>query len=387
MSKKRGFRYFFCYIVILVVISLPIVSFYLLSEVYSYHNRMPQRVVLDDAIFGNSDSEKNNYQVSKVDVAYPIYSSNVLADDSLIFSTANIDRNGEGIYNLDYSTNAKPESNPIFKGSNVINVSPDRQKVMFTNWGNGAEVSIYDFQTNEVISKYAAVKFCNWLPDSSAFIGIDQKSIFVQTLSSDIRTSIVETDLLYKSMLKSSIEVREITDAMILPWYDFKVSIDGKRLYILSWSEDSDSSLLFELNIENGDLSILPIDGYISGILPLNNGNLLFTGNIDGYEGMYLYAVKDKFVKRIIEDSIFSFNISPDNQRIAYGIIKDDKSHELYVASFTNGNLDSSKFIYSDKGYLNNLYWNLDGDKLFLVKSELGGSEIYTFTFENEEFF
>jgi Tol biopolymer transport system component len=390
MNKTKTIKAGLMKLAIFFIITASILSFFVLGGIYSFRNNKPQTIVLDKALFDTTGvPEKNNFQVTKFNVSYPFYSTDILADGSLVFTSTNSRKSGEDVFILDPSNPDSPAISSININSSSVRVSPDRTMISCYDFNYGLQF-IYDLETRKIIRKYSSLNFCAWLPDSSGFIAMDKDQVYIQYINKSEDTPdkvqhIIKYISLYEQV-KSYTEqpiIRSPKVAQNIPWYVFEVSPEGDKLFFIDYYSTANTTLVI-LDIKSGGISTVPLYGFIGAIKPLNNGNILFAGNVDGYDGLFICDIKDKLVKKILNGNIYMFALSPDNKRIAYSIIKDKQPTELHLASLINERIYYNKTILSDNKYINYLGWNIHSDKLFMVNSKLGGSEIFEFTFEDE---
>jgi hypothetical protein len=417
MNKGNSAKIFKHLLIPTAILTVSILSFYIVSYIYAFGNKAPQTVILNRNLFDNNQPDKKEFAVagtSKLDLSYSVCGLDVLDDDLIALSAYNFNINSKfrELYTLSFSQNKLSESYNK-NGSDVygIDASPDGKKILCldysVNYKNspaynkmpGSRLIIYDMQTKKTVKTFDNIIHAEWLPDSSGFIGIDMNKVFLQDLISGQRNDLLDTGSIYTSMPAEELSPQEAgqftkyldiqmakgVSPLQISLSSFKISRDGNQLYFMFPGVKSTTFIVYTINQGSSGLANIRIGGTVNSFAMMNNGNILFNGSIDGNDGMFIYNVKSKIVNNIAHGNIYVFDISPDNKELAYAAVNNSGTSELYAAYLDNDGLESVKTVYRDQKYLNYLAWSRDGQSLFATTSKLGGSLIYKYSFKYEE--
>ena len=174
-------------LIFFIIFSL-IAAFYLLSDLFSLNSRKPRRIDLPQNLFNNEEDISWNFELSKFDLPSPIYSIDVLKNNSIVFISTNRDTMRSAIYILDLE---EFESGGSFTPLNINNqgifhVSPDGEKIIFNDGKFTDNIVLYDVDSQEETSFYKGMRFCAWLPGSNAFVAVYQDSLVMVDLQSHL---------------------------------------------------------------------------------------------------------------------------------------------------------------------------------------------------------
>lgn len=373
--NSEKYRSLFIPISILIVF---IAIFYLVGSIYTLNNRKPHTIVLNESLFSSKakGKELSVSNVLKLDVSYHISNSQVLNNNSIVFTTYEGRTSKVSILNLEDNAlvDVDKRDDSILGG---LTVSKNREQLIYTDFGTAGvsgKTFLYNTNTKDRLM-YDDSSYSNLLLSSNKYIGASSDYLFLKDLNTNRRENLLNiADLNITLNSPKSVKSKMV--------YNFETTTDESTLYFLSVSMNSTvSSMIFGLNIQNKELIKYPINGTIYDIKPLDDGNLLISGSINENNGLFIYNIDTKNYKNLVHGTIGNIDVSPDRKRIAYSLQNEKGNTELYAALFNGKNIESATMLFSDSKYNNFLKWSEDSSNLFYVSEASGGSSIYRFNF------
>ncbi|WP_204600198.1 hypothetical protein [Clostridium pascui] len=67
--------------------------------------------------------------------------------------------------------------------------------------------------------------------------------------------------------------------------------------------------------MQNKETSEDIIEGTVYNLIPLNDGNFIFTGSIQGTDEIFIYNVKGKSYKNLKQGNIYNMEVTEDNKK------------------------------------------------------------------------
>jgi hypothetical protein len=104
---------------------------------------------------------------------------------------------------------------------------------------------------------------------------------------------------------------------------NFKTSSVEKEIYFLSFIPGNNSDLdtvISAINLQTKEKSEIFINGLINNLIPLDNKNLLISGNIGEDKGIFMYNMENHSYQKLASGNILNFDMAPDGSKIAYSM-------------------------------------------------------------------
>jgi Tol biopolymer transport system component len=390
MSRIGNLKKHSKYIFLILILGTFISSFYIVSYIYTSNNKNPKTVVLESNLFKNNlindkVEELNIEKVLRVDTDYSIFTPYVLDTDSVIFQT--IDNNSNKIYILDMNNNVTEAH--INKDGYIgnINISEDGKKLIYSSYdppktidynikSGTAKMYLYDFEEKKNTEIMNSSLYASLITKNNKFIGVNDDYLF----SKDLKTGETKNLLNINDIISSEISKSKGR-------YNLISSKDENIIYFLVQSHKNSSEIyskIFKVKVDNGDIWEDTMEGEIYKLIPLNDGNFIFSGEIKGNNGIFIYNVENKSYKNIKSGNIFNVELTEDNTKISYEIYNSNGISELHAATFKKDKIESDIIAYSNLKYSTSFKWSKDGNRLFLFTNSNRGTTIYRFFFKNE---
>lgn len=378
------------YIFLIFILGAFISSFYILSYIYTSNSKNPKTIVLENNLFKNNlindkVEELNIEKVLRVDTDYSIYTPYVLGDDSVLFQT--IDNNSNKMYILDMNSNVTEAhiNKDGFIGN--INISEDGKKLIYSSYdppknieynmkSGTAKIYLYDFEEKKNTEIMNSSLYASLITKNNKFIGVNEDYLF----SKDLKTGEINNLLNINDLISSEI-------SKSIGRYNLMSSKDGNIIYFLVQAHKNSSEIyskIFKVNLDNGNIWENTIAGEIYKLIPLNDGNFIFSGEIKENSGIFIYNIKNKSYKNIKSGKISNIELTEDNTKISYEIYNSNGVSELHAAAFKKDKIESDIIAYSSLKYSTFFKWSKDGNRLFLFTNSNRGTTIYRFFFKNE---
>lgn len=381
---KDKFKTHSIYYVILILV-IFILSFYFLSYIYTLNSRKNRTIVLEKSLFNNNQPNGNSEElriesVSKLDTNYIFFNVTVLDNDTIMFKT--LDKNdNEKISTLDIDNNKLTE---IYKkssgGFNHLAISGDGKKIIYSDFireKNNWRTYLYDVNTKQNTEVITDGSYANLILNNNKYIGVNDSDLFMKDLNTG------EVNNLASSTIKG---IPQASIPKTKEMYTLKLSQDGNTVYLIYQGikpiTTETKSRILKVNLQNKETSEEIIDGTVYNFIPLNDGNFIFTGNIQGTYGIFIYNVKGKSYKNLKQGNIYNMEVTEDNKKIAYDISNNNGVSELHVALFNKDKIEADTTVYGNARYGNSLKWSKDGKRLLYFTGYNGGSTIYKFSFK-----
>lgn len=378
------------YIFLILILGTFIASFYIISYIYTSNSKNPKTIVLESNLFKNNlindkVEELNIEKVLRLDTDYSIYTPYVLQNDSVMFQT--IGDNRDKVYILDMNNNVTEThiNNDGFIGN--INISEDGKKFSYSSYdlkktadynmkSDAAKIYLYDFEEKKNTEIINSTLYASLITKNNKFIGVNENYLFSKNLKTGETNNLLNINDLISS---------EISKAK--GRYNLVMSKEENIIYFSMQVHQSNSgvySKIFKVNLDNGDIWEDTMEGEIYKLIPLNDGNFIFSGEIKENSGIFIYNVKNKSYKNIKSAKISNIELTEDNTKISYEIRNINGVSELHAASFKKDKIESDIIAYSNLKYLTFFKWSKDGNRLFLFTDSNRGTTIYRFFFKNE---
>lgn len=372
-------------IYVILILVIFIVSFYFVSYIYTLNSRKNRTIVLEKSLFNsnlpNGKAEELRVEnVSKLDTNYIFFDINVLDNDTIIFKTLD-KNNNEKISMLDIDNNKLTEIYKKDSGDfNHLAISEDGKKIIYSDFIkeiNNRKTYLYDVNTKQNTEVITNGSYANLIINNNKYIGVDDNDLFIKDLITG------EVNNLAPATIKG---ITQTSAPKAKEMYSLKSSQDENTVYciyqgIKPISTETKARIL-KINLQNKETSEDIIEGTVYDLIPLNDGNFIFTGNIQGTDGIFIYNVKGKSYKNLKQGNINNIGITEDNKKIAYNISDNNGVSELHAALFNKDKIEADTTVYSNARYGNSLKWSKDGKRLFYFTGYNGGSTIYRFSFK-----
>lgn len=390
MSRMVKLKNHSKYIFLILILGAFILSFYILSYIYTSNSKNSKTIVLESNLFKNNlindkVEEINIEKVLRLDSDYAIYTPYVLQNDSVMFQT--IDDNSDKVYILDMNNNTSEAyiNNDGFIGK--LNISEDEKKFIYSSYDvkkntdynpkkNNIKTYLYDFEEKKNTEIINSSLYANLITKNNKFIGVNDDYLF----SKDLKTGETNNLLNINDIMSSEISKSKGR-------YNLMVSKEENIIYFSMQAHQNGSEIysnIFKVNLDNGDIWEDTIEGEIYKLIPLNDGNFIFSGEIKENSGIFIYNIKNKSYKNIKSGRISNIELTEDNTKISYETNNSNGVSELHAAAFKKDKIESDIIVYSNLKYSTFFKWSKDGNRLFLFTDSNRGTTIYRFFFNNE---
>lgn len=390
MSRMVKLKNHSKYIFLILILGAFILSFYILSYIYTSNSKNSKTIVLESNLFKNNlindkVEEINIEKVLRLDSDYAIYTPYVLQNDSVMFQT--IDDNSDKVYILDMNNNTSEAyiNNDGFIGK--LNISEDGKKFIYSSYdpkkaadynikSDTAKIYLYDFEEKKNTEIMNSSLYASLITKNNKIIGVNDDYLF----SKDLKTGEINNLLNINDIISSEISKSKGR-------YNLTSSKDENVIYFSMQAHQNSSEIyskIFKVNLDSGDIWEDTIEGEIYKLIPLNDGNFIFSGEIKENSGIFIYNVKNKSYKNIKSGKISNIELTEDNTKISYEIRNINGVSELHAAAFKKDKIESDIIVYSNLKYLTFFKWSKDGNRLFLFTDSNRGTTIYRFFFKNE---
>jgi hypothetical protein len=407
MKRVYKLKKYSNYAVLLLILGIFVSAFYCLNYIYALESKHDKTIVLDQSLFNTSsllEEKTNDFKignVSKLDLDYPIYNVQKLEDDSFAFETTDAEHNDEictlnlsnDISNSDASSidlkdknqNDLEANNPkiLYKTNGLsignYNVSEDGEKIIFFSANSllNDNVYLYDIDGKK-LTQMPEKSYSNLIIGNNKYIGISDEYLFIKNLDSG------KIDNL-KNM-KDIISSNNNVSSKNMGKYNLLLSANEKYAYLTALTFQSNNKLIsyiYQINLENEEVSEEAIPGHINKMVNLLDGNFIFSGQIEGENGIFIYNMETKNYKNLVQGNISDVDITKDNKKISYIDTNTDGSSKIHVGSFYKDKILSDTVIYNDPKYGLHVLWSNDGNKLYYFSFYDSGTRIYRFSFSS----
>ncbi|KAJ50608.1 hypothetical protein BD780_002702 [Clostridium tetanomorphum] len=379
-----------------ILITVSLITLFFIIFTFRYEKTgFDKIVVLDDINFNedilSSDREEKMTleKVDKVPFNEECDSCDFIDDENIVYASRNskdtfLDVNDEKLnyfqlnkFNLKSlkEEKIKPVHN---KSQRFIISSPDKKRIFYSE---GDEILqreikiveknksfIYNVKDKENIN-ISYKTFVKWMPDSSGYIGM-KSTLFFQDLNNNTTKEILEA-----KQLKNIGNIHEIS-----------VAKDCKNIFIQSFKSDEEfNSYIYHLNLDKPYKLNLIFKGNINKIEGIDGDNFIFSGKFWGDKALYLYNIKTKDIKTILNEEVILFKLSNDRKNIAYVVKDKEGNNTLYAAKIYKNSISHSVMLYKNLNIKNStLNWSEDNNKLIAAfyENKEEKSKMYIFYFK-----
>ncbi|CUU49685.1 TolB family protein [Clostridium beijerinckii] len=403
MKRVDKLRKYNNYTVMLLIFGVFVSAFYCLNHMYALESKIKKLVLLDQSLFSTSsllDEETNTFKVekvSKLDLEREIYNFQKLEDNYIAFTTTDAENN-DVICTLNLSKDTLKEDgsevvpsdknklgidnlNVLYKvkGSSIgkYNVSEDGKKIIFfapeSSLFDNGNVYLYDVDGKK-LTQMQEKSYINLIIGNNKYIGINDEYLFVKNLDSGKIDNLKSTkDIISSNSNRSSKNKGK---------YNLLLSANKEYACLIALIPDGDEVLshIYQINLENEEISEEAIQGSINKVVNLLDGNFIFSGQIEGENGIFIYNIQTKNYKNLVQGNISDVDITDDNKRISYIDTNNDGSSKIHVGSFDKDKIMSDTVIYNDPKYGLHTMWSNDGNKLYYFSFYDSGTRIYGFS-------
>lgn len=391
------------YTVMLLIFGFFVSVFYCLNYIYALESKNKKIVLLDKSLFNTSSllGEETNIfkvdKVSKLDLEREIYNVEKLENNSITFTTTD-GENNDVICTLNLSKDTLKEDgskvvpsdknklgtnnfNVLYKakGSSIgnYNVSEDGKKIMFfgphSSLYNNGNTYLYDVDGKN-LTQMQEKSYSNLIIQNNKYIGINDEYLFIKNLDSGKIDNLKSTkDIISRNSNISSKNIGK---------YNLFLSKNKKYAYLIVLIPQNGNEILsniYQINLENEELSEEVIKGNINKVIKLLDGNFIFWGQIAGENGLFIYNIQTKNYKNLVQGNISDIDITRDNKRISYIDVNKDGSSKVHVGLFNKDRIMSDTVIYNDPKYGLHTMWSNDGNKLYYFSFYDSRTRIYSF--------
>ncbi len=395
------------YAVLLLILGIFVSAFYCLNYIYALESKNKKTILLDQSLFNTnslSDEKTNAFKlgnVSKLDLNYEIYNTQILEDDSFVFETTDAENNDEictlnlsnDISNSDASSIDLKDKNQsdleadnskiLYKANGIsignYNVSEDGKKIIFfganSSLKDNGSVYLYDIDGKK-LAQMSEKSYSNLIIENSKYIGVNDEYLFIKNLD----TGKID-DL--KSM-KDIISGNSNIFSKNMGKYNPLLSANEKYAYLIALIPQNGNEILshiYQIDLENEEVSEETIQGPVNKMVPLLDGNFIFSGQIEGENGIFIYNMQTKNYKNLVQGNISDVEITKDNNKISYIDTNNDGSSKIHVGSFDKDKIEEDTVIYNDPKYGLHAIWSNDGNKLYYFSFYDEGTRVYKFSF------
>lgn len=238
-------------------------------------------------------------------------------------------------------------------------ISPDKKKIVFTEVLEGEakdeQLIVYDiYKKNKDLIKY--FKPMCWSKDSRYILGYKNSGGICSLFAYDIIT---------KNISEHSLDYKKFKNMMSIV-----TSSDNKTLYFTSSLEDgSNKCELYKIKMKDGNIleedPVSIMDNELSCFDILENGGIIFAGEINGDKALYIYKPKDSSVRKIVDNVFGNFQMSPDEKYIAFYSNCNTGGIELYATKLYKNKVGVPTLIYKFDN-ITSMYWSNDNKKLMI---------------------
>lgn len=387
MAKRYGSS-----VILLMLLGLFIYGFAMIKNIYALNHSTASTIVLSDNLFNKKAFSGFDFlikAVTRVDTPNNLTESVVLDNHTLAYITAPNSKKptSHGLYLMDTVSSSLVQLDSrscrhifeIDSGKKLIYdvlVSP---KGIYKTF-------LYDLAIKKTIREYDGTIY-QAFPSGSKYLDISGGKLFLQDMENGSRRMIVKISRAAAPELSGT---GSISISMPLPLSpknrlalglrSIRIATNSRTLYYISGYEDHGG--LYELGLDfeyRKEASPNPlILGAINAYTVLKGGNLLFSGNVKGENGLFYYSAKNKKSKLLVRGNISGLDLTPGG-RFAYISNNNRGTNELHAAYFNNGALHYDNVIYKNLDNVKLLKWTKDGKYLFCVINNLSGSSIFRF--------
>lgn len=367
------------YLLFASILGIFLSGFFLLNSLFAWNSKDIRTVVLDKNLFHrespvNRSEELSIEKVTKLDTPYPIWDAGLINSHSLVFAKPDYGAKTkqDKLISLNLNTNTYTELFSV--GGTHFLLSPDGKKLLTHAPHSVNTTALYEIQTKGIQNTFDGLPL-SMLPDSNRYLGMSDDSLFVQNINTEERIIVMT---LADTSPKSGVH-ENLQSEWFIKIADFIIpSLDGGSVYFLGRYRDS--MALYRIDLTTANSVDLLITGDILDFAPLENGNLLISGTIDGIDGLFLFNKQDKTHKLLAQGNISDVHVAPDG-KIAYISVKEKKISELHVARLLDDSIELDKLIYNDMKDISFLKWDRLGNMLYCVSVSLNESSILRFSF------
>ncbi|MFD3155898.1 hypothetical protein ACFIJ5_03395 [Haloimpatiens sp. FM7330] len=289
------------------------------------------------------------------------------------------DKYDNGYWNiktLDLNTGKKEvdgKIQEIIKNRYRFKTSPDNKNIIYGKYNKGKkEIYIYNISSKQHKKLEENCNFIAWMPDSSGFVGIKDNYMLLYQLSDNSKKNILD---IYKDQI---IKYLDLSDA------DFKVSKDGRKLYFsVGYTENLKwVTHIYSLSLDKNQYLNEIFKGEIYKYEFLNEQKIIFLGDVNDVEGLYIYDIKNKNIKCISKEIISDFEVDYSRSKIAFKTDGKNGMEKLKVFNIDKDGLENGVILDNDYNISSNFKWSKDGNKLLVEKFSRGVNKIYVFMFK-----
>ncbi|MDD7793593.1 hypothetical protein [Clostridium sp. 'White wine YQ'] len=382
MNEIRTERKLKKYIIRIFILLIFTSSFYFLNYIYTLGSRNSRTIVLDKKSFVGTDGDEINKKlqvgnVSSYDADYIIMEPKIAENNKIVFKTLS----GNSYIGISIFDMESKKNNTILAkyDSNINNLyeTNDTNKVVYIekSESNGeTRTYLQDIYTNRIDKIYEGALTSALFIDDNRIVGIADNSIIIKELNTGKEEKLMNfddstTNMLYKNYKNT---------------YNLFMTKDRKILYAIEQGirKENETYLSIKaINIDSKEITELKIKGSVYNVIPLNDGNFIFSGSVDGNSGIFIYNMANSTYKILKSGNIYEVKLTKDEDKISY--ISSDVSsnnNEVHVALFDKDKIELDTMIYRNAQYGNEILWTNEGNNLFYINSNNGKSRIYRFS-------
>lgn len=238
-------------------------------------------------------------------------------------------------------------------------ISPNKRKIVFTEVleeeSKDEQLIVYDiYKKNKESIKY--FKPICWSKDSRYILGYKNSGGICELFAYDTVT---------KNISEHSLDYKKFKNIMSIV-----TSRDNKTLYFTSSLDyGSKKCELYKIKMKDGSIleeePISIMENELSCFDILENGNIIFDGEINGDKALYIYKVKESSIRKIVDNVIGIFQMSPDKKYIAFYSNCNAGGIELYAAKLYKNKVGVPTLIYKFDN-ITSMHWSNDNRKLMI---------------------
>lgn len=430
MENTKNNLYKYSYLIIILVGIF--VSIYILIRSFSYENREPKTIALDNNLF--QDDFSNNLEsgiqmenVIRLNFPWSIWNLedfNFINNTSFVFTLNQFSGDEDKLNVMNklsiYSNQSYDIDELAYNVTNPI-IMQDEKTLLFHPI-NSNITHVFDIETKEIIDTLDGMVY-KVLSEKKQYLLIHNGMLIIQDMNTDKRQRLIYLEelnqILYDDYIKNmesgtQLPLEEIfydtgviiesegqrynfTHENIIyelpmddsdhedvysfpfmnlnPW-DSQISSDESKIYF-KVDFGLHSSTIYSLDMNTKQINTL-LEGEIIDFSSIDNDKLIIQGNIDDNDGLFIYNIQDSLIEEMISTDVHLFNMTSDG-KLAYITTNASDISELRVAHYDGEELKVNNFAYISSQHIDLLQWNPSGEELFYISDNVGTSELLIF--------
>lgn len=421
----------------LIIILLGIfISIYLLLSNFSYENKEPKTITLDNDLFKDDFSQNLNSNllvenVTKLNLPFSIWDLkgfNFIDNTSFVFTLDQYLEYGmksNTINQLKIYSNEDYEIDVLAHDVTKPIVMQDKKTLLFSpRYSN--ETHEFDIENKEITNNLDG-RVCKILSNKSQYLLMDNDMFILQDMDTNKEHTLISfaelEKILYDDyqkyienstqkplderfydmvLITDSIEYEKIMEklqeeylATGYPWpldssyeklsyfpfiylnpWDFKVSADESKIYF-KVDLGADYGTIYSLHLDTKHINTI-VSGTIVDFSFIAKDKLIIQGKINNNEGLFIYNTKDDLMEEFISENVSFFDFSSDG-KLAYITINASGINELRISHYDGEKFKASNIAYISSTYMDFLQWSPSGDELLYISDNMDMLELLLF--------